>query len=149
MVLKDIGNIMDVRPEYFACAGEFSKEPIPLNTGVMVMNVNKLYETLEPFVNYITDNNRFTGLGAFDQGAYQTYYAGKSSPLDPLYNWKPYWGINEDAKIIHFHGPKIVSIEQMLNNEPNVDPTCRHMFNINPQSYKHYADLSHKFENFG
>ena len=24
----------------------------------------------------------------------------------PLFNWKPYWGFNPLAKIVHFHGPK-------------------------------------------
>lgn len=24
----------------------------------------------------------------------------------PLFNWKPYWGYNARAKLIHFHGPK-------------------------------------------
>jgi hypothetical protein len=31
---------------------------------------------------------------------------GGWKPLRPELNWKPYWGINPAAKIIHFHGPK-------------------------------------------
>ena len=26
--------------------------------------------------------------------------------LPPRFNWKPYWGMDKDAVIVHFHGPK-------------------------------------------
>jgi hypothetical protein len=28
-----------------------------------------------------------------------------------VFNWKPYWPFNNDAAILHFHGPKIDAIE--------------------------------------
>ena len=33
-------------------------------------------------------------------------YGPRWDRLRPELNWKPYWGENADAKIIHFHGPK-------------------------------------------
>ena len=45
--------------------------------------------------------------GPGDQGAYNEFYSGKFVVHRwPLFNWKPYWGFNARAKLVHFHGPK-------------------------------------------
>ena len=55
--------------------------------------------------------------GPADQGAYNEYFQGAFNCLTyPLFNWKPYWVENEDAKIIHFHGPKIQDYISYLRN---------------------------------
>ena len=54
------------------------------------------------------------------------------------YNWKPYWGINDKAKLIHFHGMKPSS---------NLNEACfitdnsffRIVFDANPGGYAGYV----------
>lgn len=42
----------------------------------------------------------------FDQGYINEVCDNEFDFLPLEYNWKPYWGLNENAKIIHFHGIK-------------------------------------------
>ena len=45
--------------------------------------------------------------GPQDQGAYNGHYQGRFFVhLDARWNWKPYWGHNRAAALVHFHGPK-------------------------------------------
>ena len=103
MFLKDI-EAPQPRPSYFAAAAEFDQRNLrEFNTGVMILNVPAMRESHSEFVEFITrDVNR----PAFDQTAFQLFYAGKASPLDSVFNWKPYWGDCSDATVVHFHGPK-------------------------------------------
>jgi hypothetical protein len=43
---------------------------------------------------------------AFDQGALNEFYGPSREVLGREYNWKPHWGVDENAVIVHFHGPK-------------------------------------------
>ena len=43
---------------------------------------------------------------SFDQHAYREHYRGRWDQLPVEMNWKPYWGRNAAAQIVHFHGPK-------------------------------------------
>jgi len=43
---------------------------------------------------------------AMDQGLIISYFGPTATRLPDNYNWKPYWGINHDAVIVHFHGFK-------------------------------------------
>jgi hypothetical protein len=83
------------------------------NAGIMLMNVAWMRRTQSEFVSWtFSDTNAMRGVhygpfGPGDQGAYNQFYAGKFVVHRwPLFNWKPYWGFNADAKLIHFHGPK-------------------------------------------
>ena len=45
--------------------------------------------------------------GPQDQGAYNGHYQGRFDVhLYARWNWKPYWGHNRAAALVHFHGPK-------------------------------------------
>ena len=80
----------DYRPHKFACAPEFQQDDYAdFNTGVMVMNVKGLRDDLDEFTAFIRGN--LSNLQAYDQGAYRMFYEGRVDPLDPIYNWKPYW----------------------------------------------------------
>jgi hypothetical protein len=50
----------------------------------------------------------FPGFGPLDQGALNKYYEGdlRKYVLPAVYNSKSYDSFNQDAKIVHFHGPK-------------------------------------------
>ena len=54
------------------------------------------------------------------------------------YNWKPYWGINDKAKLIHFHGMKPSS---NLNEAGFITDNSffRIVFDANPGGYAGYV----------
>jgi len=133
--------------EFFACAPEFNINDWSLcNTGAMVMNINNLYNTLDEFSQFIRDH----GIGkfpAFDQGAYNHFYRKKWDKLNPIYNWKPYWGIENDASILHFHGLKIENIEKIFGGKiDDIPPVLSNMYKANSVSYKHYYEIAKKYE---
>lgn len=104
VMIKSFDGLTNQTPNYFSCSPEFSKTPNGhVNTGVMYINVNKMAETYDFFIDFCKNNQH---LSAFDQGCINQFYKNKWDNLPIEYNWKPYWGYNEDAKIIHFHGPK-------------------------------------------
>lgn len=95
----------------FAVAPEFELTDYRhMNTGVMLMNLPKMEETLPAFEQFIRANLEWLPDDAWDQGAYRKFYLSHDQPLwdrlPPELNWKPYWGDSPLARIIHFHGPK-------------------------------------------
>jgi hypothetical protein len=96
---------------YFAVAPESAQDDyVNMNTGVMLMNTDRLRESLPKFRQYVSDNLADLERESWDEAAYRWYYRDENGPLwdrlRPELNWKPYWGESAEAKIIHFHGPK-------------------------------------------
>jgi len=96
---------------YFAVAPESTRDDyVNMNTGVMLMNTERLRESLPAFREYISKNLAALEAESWDEAAYRWFYRDENGPmwdrLRPELNWKPYWGENAQAKIIHFHGPK-------------------------------------------
>jgi len=96
---------------YFAVAPESARDDyVNMNTGVMLMNTERLRESLPAFREYISKNLAALEAESWDEAAYRWFYRDEKGPmwdrLRPELNWKPYWGENAQAKIIHFHGPK-------------------------------------------
>ncbi len=139
--LKDIENIP--KPEYFACAPEVDiKNQKIFNTGVMYMNIKKLQKTYKGFCRFIKWN--LWRLVTWDQTAYQLYYGKKCTPLNLKYNHKIYWGVDENASIIHYHGAK----PTMFRNEEtikNMDYFNGLLYKKNPQSYDFYLELFREY----
>jgi lipopolysaccharide biosynthesis glycosyltransferase len=126
------------RPRFMACAPQFHlNDRNDLNSGVMLMNVPALRVELDEFRRFIT-GNLSDGPG-HDQAAYREFYRDRIEPLDLSYNWRPYWGVDAAARIVHFHGPKPGPILQMLL-EPDypAHPVHRSLYEQNPQGYRHY-----------
>jgi lipopolysaccharide biosynthesis glycosyltransferase len=95
----------------FAVAPESVRDDyVNMNTGVMLMNTERLCESLPEFREYVSKNLAALEAESWDEAAYRWFYRDESGPLwdrlRPELNWKPYWGENPEAKIIHFHGPK-------------------------------------------
>lgn len=93
------------------------------NAGVMYMNINNLRYESSRFEKFaFSDDNLKRGLhhglyGPADQGAYNEYFQGLFDCVEyPPFNWKPYWPSNEQAAIVHFHGPKIPDYVAFLHN---------------------------------
>ena len=101
--------------KYFAVAPEIIIDDyVNMNSGVMVMNIPNLYHSVDGFHRFVKQNILQFSSRDWDQTAYRSYYHLEWEKLDTIYNWKPYWGMNADAKIIHFHGPKPTSESEVL-----------------------------------
>lgn len=102
-----------LRPPHFAVAPQFVQEdPDDINTGVMWMNLAQLAADDTGFGQFIAGHlGEFAGVD-WDQSAFRRYYgrprhdASQWDRLPAELNWKPYWGDNRDAQVVHFHGPK-------------------------------------------
>jgi hypothetical protein len=81
--------------------------PERMNTGVMLVNVAAFRKHAEAFRRFTAGILPEAISVSWDQHAYRLYFKefGWKS-LAPALNWKPYWGVNPGAKIVHFHGPK-------------------------------------------
>lgn len=107
-----VSGLQKFSPKFFAVAPEFSKDNYKeMNSGVMLMNLKNLREIDEKFRAFMIKNIETLVDSAWDQGAYKRYFKTifggfKWDKLPVEFNWKPYWGKNDSAKIIHFHGPK-------------------------------------------
>jgi hypothetical protein len=112
MFLDEVEPELETNPcQLFAVAPEFVRDDyVHMNTGVMLMNTERLRESLPEFRQYISKNLAALEAESWDEAAYRWFYRDENGPmwdrLRPELNWKPYWGENPEAKIIHFHGPK-------------------------------------------
>ncbi|MBB2171347.1 glycosyltransferase [Gluconacetobacter asukensis] len=109
---------LEREPSYFMAAPEFKKDGWNyFNAGVMHINVRKFQETYPEFEKYIRKNIEEKTYQFHDQIAYNTFYRGKWEKLALEMNWKVYWGANKEAKILHFHGPKLGAINAILSGQ--------------------------------
>lgn len=108
MFLGNVMPLVNLRPRVFAVTGECSRvmSDADLNAGVMVMNWREMLLDHDTLRSFISRSWHRILKGPFDQEAYKLFYGGRLDGLDGIYNWRPYWGDNPDARIMHFHGPK-------------------------------------------
>jgi len=142
MFMNNVDGLQRIKPEYFACAPEFDpNEWSYVNSGVMLMNLKNLYRTYEGFCSYIrrSMNKEWT----WDQTAYNLYYCKKITKLPLEYNWKPYWGDSSDKKIIHFHGPKPMQLEQIKDG--TAEQILCDLFNRNKDTYYELFDIWNEY----
>ena len=102
------GELPDLSASFFAAAPEDDPgAPERLNTGVMLINVSNLHPyspALREFMVRILPEAVRT---SWDQDAFRRFFRhGGWKQLPAELNWKPYWGVNPLARIVHFHGPK-------------------------------------------
>ena len=118
LFLKDVTELNSLTPKYFMCAGEFHPffTPTNMNSGVMWINWKQMLSDHNDFVTFIKNN--FSNFQVYDQDALKMYYGDKIESLDPLYNYKPYWGDNNNIKVVHFHGPKPTFTFEQIKNFP-------------------------------
>jgi hypothetical protein len=113
--------------EYFAVAPESARDDyVNMNTGVMLMNTDRLRESLPEFRDYVSKNLAELESESWDEAAYRRFYRNGNGPLwdrlRPELNWKPYWGECARAKIIHFHGPKPFQRDHIESHWPELKP---------------------------
>lgn len=96
------------KPEYLSAAPEFQKtfKDMPyFNAGILLLNTRNMREKCKKIFLDL-ERGIPNEIGLFDQGFLNQYCLHEMDPLPLEYNWKPYWGINHQAKIIHYHGMK-------------------------------------------
>jgi hypothetical protein len=139
------------KPEFLSNAPEVDKENWDRrNAGVMVMNVANLRGDFPAFRQFITSGDtlyeELWKRGLQDQAAYRIHYSDRWEKLPLEYNWKPYWGFNEDARIVHFHGPKVDYIRHMLSGRRDrVRPMRIRLFEQDPDAYRKYLALFEEY----
>lgn len=108
LFLRDIDLSVLPRPNYLAASQEWDKDAASMeyfNAGILLLNVkgmrkkcNMIFRDLEQGIP--------NKINVFDQGYLNQYCFDDFDYLSSDYNWKPYWGVNKGAKIVHFHGMK-------------------------------------------
>jgi len=112
------------------------------NAGVMIVNVFRLLLDYPRFKDYLVRNLIEKTYNFSDQIAYNEFYRGRWDRLPAELNWKPYWGRNDNAALIHFNGPKVGAISAIVDGR--WDHTDEHgsqigsLFAHNVAHYSHY-----------
>lgn len=107
LFLKDIKMEDLPKPRFLAACSEFEKSEdlsAYFNSGVMVMNVKNMRTYCSAIFESLKQGA--PPYRVMDQDHLNIHCANVREWLPFEYNWKPYWGINPDAAIIHFHGMK-------------------------------------------
>jgi len=110
------------------------------NSGVLVMNLPVMRDLLPAFHETIRARlkNDFT-YPPHDQGSFNAFYHDKMEWLPVEMNWKPYWGENPQAQIVHFHGPKPRQIDRFKAGIDERRPALQALWARNPAAYDVYV----------
>lgn len=85
------------------------------NAGIMLINMNSYKKAKKELINLLKQKIK-AKIECCDQGYLNLIYKNNFTKINNNFNWKPYWGINSDASLIHLHGLKpSISYE---NSEP-------------------------------
>lgn len=114
VIFGDRVNFSGYCPSFLAAAPQFDQGTIrDLNSGVMVMNVAAWKKRRSELLNF-TSQNLNLGL---DQEVLRVFVDLDYLLLPDRFNWKPYWGANPDAAIVHWHGPKPETAARWLSED--------------------------------
>jgi lipopolysaccharide biosynthesis glycosyltransferase len=142
-------------PKYFAGAPDWGVSDLSfIGASVMVINLKQVKKDYPKFLKHLLKHNfdfSFAGHGPCSQGAWNTFYRNKWDKLEPTYDWKPWWGFNPQAKIVHFSGPKPYEIQPLLVDDISAEESERDKINRfvvkqNPESYKKYLQVWNKYD---
>eukprot|EP01025_Chloroclados_australasicus_P054071 TRINITY_DN6405_c0_g1_i1.p1 TRINITY_DN6405_c0_g1~~TRINITY_DN6405_c0_g1_i1.p1 ORF type:complete len:769 (-),score=34.50 TRINITY_DN6405_c0_g1_i1:335-2494(-) len=102
--------------------GPEMRDAFPYNAGIALWNLNSLRKTHDQLVEFIltsSDALYWEGYGPVDQGALNKFYEEeiRNWKLPKIFNQKPYHLYQEDAVIVHFHGPKPHHYFQYFQNK--------------------------------
>lgn len=138
--------LQSLRPTYLAATSEMQFDiSTRFNSGVMIINVKNFGNVHDEFIHFIL--NQTPTYDPYDEGPLNDFFSGKWDPMDQSYNWKPYWGYNHYAPIVHWHGVKYgAAIRNQANEFIDYDGTLhRKIYEKNPEGYTRY--ITH-FQNF-
>lgn len=121
--LRDVAPALRrLRPRFFAVAPETDREDFAgFNSGVMWMNVAALGAEMAAVTETVRTHIHEAIAPPYDQAILQRHFAGRADRLPLELNWKPYWGPNDAAAVLHFHGPKPAQRYLVLNGRAPAD----------------------------
>lgn len=105
---KDVSECNFGKVEYLAASTEFEKtlnKTSGFNSGVMYLNVKNMKKISNQIFDMLKKGIR-NPIGIVDQGYLNHLCFDKMTFMPIEFNWKPYWGYNSNAYIVHFHGMK-------------------------------------------
>ena len=106
--LKDFSHDSFDKTEYLAASTEFSKDLENMtyfNAGILYLNVKNMRK-ISSIVFDMLKNGIKNSTNLFDQGYLNQLCFDKMTVMPLEFNWKPYWGINDNVHIVHFHAMK-------------------------------------------
>lgn len=116
------------------------------NTGIMVLNVPNMRRVHTEIMAYIDMRMRTKIWCSYEQGDYNAFFWMRWNHMQPEANWKPYWGANDHAEIIHWHGPKPRDVDRWLRHGPEgMDPYTAKVVAGTPEAYAHYSRVFRQF----
>ena len=106
LFLKNIDDSI-INTETVAVCPEFDKKKnfSYFNAGIMLLNMES-YRLAKKNLISILKQNKHPTIECCDQGYLNDIYRKNFDRLPLEYNWKPYWGENGNAIIVHLHGFK-------------------------------------------
>lgn len=75
------------------------------NAGIMLINIASYRKAKKQLIDMLVHRQK-APTECCDQGYLNVIYEHNFIRMDNAFNWKPYWGINENAVILHLHGLK-------------------------------------------
>jgi hypothetical protein len=142
VMFRSVDGIESIRPWILAMAPEMDRRgrrnP---NTGVMVINVPRFRRWIDRIYDLARSDP--SKMLAHDQTAIIQVLGWRWQRLPPVFNWKPYWGYSDKARIVHWHGPKPIHAEIMLMGDFSCCPEPHQsLFRMNPEAYRAYLPLA-------
>ena len=111
------------------------------NSGVMLLNLKTFQLIYDSLIDFTIRNSELASKFVLDQEILREFIKENYLFLPEIYNWKPYWGVNREACIIHWHGPKPETVSKLLNGEiEKTHEGWAHLYEKNKESYKYYVD---------
>jgi len=125
-----------LRPRLFAAAPMHEPhEWSQLCSGVLLLNVPAMRAEYGALMRRARDS-----LGRahhYDQELLNEHFEGRWDHLPIHMHWKPYWGVEWDAAIVHFHGPK-ADDARLLATAPRGDDLFGLLYRRDPAGYAHF-----------
>jgi lipopolysaccharide biosynthesis glycosyltransferase len=135
-------NVIAVAPEFDI--NDFVK----VNTGAMLINLGGARHRFKSLIDWTIKNLHL--VPDYDQGAIRAFFSGDWDRLDPLMNWKPYWGVNENAIVLHFHGPKPNDFDSLTLQPSAMGGIYDLLYNNDQAAYRYYISkwvaISHEYQ---
>lgn len=125
-----------LRPRYLAAAPQH--EPYDWSlfcSGVLLLNAPAMRSEHPRLMRHARE-----ALGRpdhYDQEILNDYFKNRWDHLPIHTHWKPYWGIERTASIVHFHGPKVEDARRLAAGASNRDVHLL-LYGRDPAGYTHY-----------
>ena len=123
----------------------FSPENLYYNTGVMLIDTNKFRQEREGLIDFIKEEVNEHKFMDYDQMAICMFYYKRHDILNALWNWRVFYGINKDSKIIHYQSMRIDEMENCIKTGKHSNSELQNLYDNDSDSIKYYCKLFKKY----